>query len=107
MKMSKLLKKVLFVAAVALSVPTIAPQLARADGCYICGGGSSEACKNYCRYRGEDTFGARKECEKRGCKVTGTGSCPTAVNYKVCMAPPQTPIDSTVAAVPGCSPPRG
>jgi len=55
-----------------------------ADGCYICGSGSSENCKHYCRYSGSDTFENRKKCEQAGCKVSGTASCPTASNYKVC-----------------------
>lgn len=101
--MSKLLEKVLFVAAVFMVAPVIAPTAARADGCYLCGSGSTEACKNYCRYTGEDTFAARKDCEKRGCKISGTGSCPTAVNYKVCMAP-TTSTGTTVASIPWCSP---
>ncbi len=66
---------------------------ARADGCYICGSGSQPQCKDYCRYTGKDTFPARKECEKKGCKIAGTASCPTAVNYKVCEAPVVRPIE--------------
>lgn len=57
-----------------------------ADGCYICGSGSTAGCRDYCRYGGSDTFDNRKKCEKAGCKVSGTASCPTAVNYKVCSA---------------------
>lgn len=52
-----------------------------ADGCYTCASGSP--C-HYCRYGSSDTSAARKACEKKGCKITGTGSCPTAANYKVC-----------------------
>lgn len=105
--MSKLLKRVLLVAAVFMAAPVIATPFASADGCYLCGSGSTEACKNYCRYSGEDTFAARKLCQTRGCKISGTGSCPTAVNYKVCMAP-TTPTGTTVASIPWCSsaPPR-
>lgn len=55
-----------------------------ADGCYTCGSGSSENCKHYCKYSGSDTFENRKKCEKAGCKISGTASCPTAANYKVC-----------------------
>jgi len=57
-----------------------------ADGCYICGSGSSSNCKDYCRYSGSDSFENRKKCEKAGCKISGTSSCPTAANYKVCSA---------------------
>ena len=70
-----------------------------------CGSGSSEQCKNYCRYSGSDTFNARKDCEKRGCKVSGTASCPTAVNYKVCMIPVEDST-KTVASLLQCSSPR-
>lgn len=99
----KLLRNLVMVAVCA--APVLMSPLAWASGCYLCGGGSSESCKNYCRYSGEDTFAARKECEKRGCKVSGTGSCPTAVNYKVCMVPPApTKSETTVAAaIPWCS----
>ncbi len=68
----------------AFAFVTVAAPRLFADGCYICGSGSSDACKNYCRYSGSDTFANRKLCQQRGCKVTGTASCPTAVNYKVC-----------------------
>ncbi|MBE7413051.1 MAG: hypothetical protein L6Q54_13345 [Leptospiraceae bacterium] len=54
-----------------------------ADGCYICASGSS--CQQ-CKYKGSDTFDQRKKCEAAGCKVTGTASCSTAANVKVCSA---------------------
>jgi hypothetical protein len=92
----KLLRNIVMLAVCA--APVLLPESALASGCYICGGGSTEACKNYCRYSGEDTFAARKDCEKRGCKVSGTASCPTAVNYKVCLAPVPEKSDFTVAA---------
>lgn len=91
----KTLRSLLFIAACL--VPSLAATEARADGCYICSSGSTEACKNYCRYTGQDTFAARKACEQRGCKIGGTASCPTAVNYKVCMAPADKSADQTVA----------
>ena len=61
--------------------------MAFADGCYICSRGSSDSCRDYCRYSGSDTFANRRICERRGCRIGGTASCPTAVNYRVCMAP--------------------
>jgi hypothetical protein len=82
MTMKRMKTLAILLAACAL-VTLAAPQLF-ADGCYICGSGSSDSCKHYCRYSGSDTFANRKECEKRGCKISGTASCPTAVNYKVC-----------------------
>jgi hypothetical protein len=85
------MKRMLVLVALALltagALATVAPAAARADGCYICGSGSTDACKDYCRYTGDDTWDARKACEAKGCKVSGTASCPTAVNYKVCQAP--------------------
>lgn len=86
-------------------VPMLSIGSARADGCYLCGSGSTPQCKDYCRYSGSDTFAARKECEKRGCKVSGTGSCPTAVNYKVCMVNVED-SDKTVASLLQCTAPR-
>ena len=86
--------------AVILSATCLFPALfassARADGCYTCGSGSAARCADYCRYTGSDTFAARKECESRGCKVSGTASCPTAANAKVCLAP--VTQDTVVAA---------
>ncbi|PKA05870.1 hypothetical protein CH375_02760 [Leptospira ellisii] len=57
-----------------------------ADGCYICTTGSTDSCRDYCRYVGSDSFDNRKKCQDRGCKVGGTASCPSASNYKVCSA---------------------
>ncbi|XDD50605.1 hypothetical protein AB3N59_02020 [Leptospira sp. WS92.C1] len=57
-----------------------------ADGCYICTSGSTDICRDYCRYLGSDSFDNRKKCQDRGCKVGGTASCPSASNYKVCTA---------------------
>lgn len=55
-----------------------------ADGCYICSPGSSEACKHYCRYRGDDDWENRKKCQNAGCDIAGTASCPAGGNYQVC-----------------------
>ena len=51
--------------------------LARADGCYICQGGS------YVKYRGEDNWDKRHKAEGCGCKVQGTTSSCSAANNKV------------------------
>lgn len=101
--MSKLLEKVLFVAAVFMAAPVIAPTSARADGCYQCGDKSTDACKSFCRFTGEDTFAARKDCEKRGCKVGSSRpvACP-AEPSKICIAP-TTSTGTTVASIPWCS----
>jgi hypothetical protein len=44
---------------------------------------SSSSC-NQCRLGSKDTSAGRKRCEKMGCKITGTGSCSTASNVRVC-----------------------
>lgn len=57
---------------------------AMADACVTCGSGSSNGCQQ-CRLEGgKDTQEARKKCESRGCKISGTSSCSTAANVKVC-----------------------
>lgn len=63
---------------------SITPQIF-ADGCYLCGSGSSNGCQQ-CRYHGSDSSEQRKKCEKVGCKVSGTASCSSAANVKVCTA---------------------
>ena len=59
--MNAILRLALFIVSL---IPLFSVASARADGCYICGSGSSEQCKNYCRYSGSDTFNARKDREK-------------------------------------------
>ena len=81
------MKRLLIASSFVLSLGLFALPANASDGCYTCGSGSSEACKHYCRYGSSDTSAARKACEAKGCKISGTGSCPTAVNYKVCSAP--------------------
>jgi len=60
---------------------------ARADGCYLCGSGSSDGCANYCRYTGTDNGDNRRLCRQRGCVISGTASCPQAANVRICVAP--------------------
>ncbi|MBM9591020.1 hypothetical protein JWG41_11220 [Leptospira sp. 201903075] len=48
-----------------------------AEDCFLCGSGSSNGCE---QCRGKD----RKACEAKGCKISGTASCSTAANVKVC-----------------------
>lgn len=48
-----------------------------AENCLLCGSGSTNGCQ---QCRGTD----RKACEARGCKVSGTASCSTAANVKIC-----------------------
>ena len=91
--------------ASACALPALTASAAWADGCYSCAGGSSDACKDYCRYTGQNTFAAHKACEQKGCKVKDAVACPTQANYKICLAPaPSLPV---VAAIPWCpAPPR-
>ena len=98
-----------FVLGAAWALPALSVATARADGCYTCASGSAAACKDYCRYSGQDTFAARKQCETKGCKVSGTASCPTAVNYKVCLAPTAAAgyLGTLAAAIPWSAAPRG
>jgi len=74
----------LIVAVIALGFTAATP--ARADGCYICTSGSSDICKNQCKYRGQDAQENRKRCRDAGCKIGGTASCSTAANIKVCLS---------------------
>lgn len=47
--------------------------------CLLCGSGSTGACSGARQCRG-----SRKACRAKGCKITGTGSCSTAANVKIC-----------------------
>ncbi len=80
------MKKYLILAALAAASFLVTASPANADGCYICSSGSSDACKNYCRYSGSDTQDNRKKCQNAGCKIGGTASCPSAANVKICSA---------------------
>ncbi|TGK01397.1 hypothetical protein EHQ53_08130 [Leptospira langatensis] len=72
-------------------------QSVSADGCYLCAEGSSDMCRDYCRFSGTDSFDTRKRCESKGCKITGTAACPTASNYKVCSALNETKTKNLIA----------
>ncbi|MCG6150027.1 hypothetical protein EHR04_06215 [Leptospira levettii] len=50
-----------------------------AEDCFLCGNGSTNGCQ---QCRGKD----RKACEEKGCKISGTASCSTAANVKVCQS---------------------
>ena len=83
------MKKILTV--LSLMAFLLASSPAMAALCFLCGSGSSNGCKQ-CRSRsGKDTFADRKICKKIGCKVTGTGSCSTAANVKVCRIKTKSP----------------
>ena len=48
-----------------------------AEDCLLCGSGSKNGCQQ-CR-------GDRKSCEAKGCKISGTASCSSAANVKICQ----------------------
>ena len=73
------------IVALAFAVSALAlPLVAEAKDCLLCGAGSSNGCQQ-CDAGGTDSK-ARSACEKAGCKISGTGSCSTAANVKVCKA---------------------
>jgi hypothetical protein len=74
------LRTILFTMIFAFAVPFIGLS---ANKCYNCGSGSSNDCKQ-CMINGSDSNNNRKACEKAGCKISGTASCSTAANVKVC-----------------------
>lgn len=49
------------------------------EDCFLCGGDSTGACSGAQQCRG-----TRESCRESGCKITGTGSCSTAANMKIC-----------------------
>ena len=76
------MKKLLTV--LSLMAFLLASSPAMASLCFLCGSGSSNGCKQ-CRSRsGGDTSKDRGICKKLGCKISGTASCSTAANVKVC-----------------------
>lgn len=68
------------------------PLTASAEDCFLCGSGSTNGC-NQCR------GGDRKACEARGCKISGTASCSTAANVKVCQSGREPRTSSAVSSV--------
>ncbi|MCU0825044.1 MAG: hypothetical protein MUF77_10425 [Leptospira sp.] len=70
----KKLTTILFVLVTTFSTTAIL-----AETCFLCGSGSSNGCQ---QCRGTD----RKACENKGCKISGTASCSTAANVKVCSS---------------------
>lgn len=85
--MRMLLASLFIAAGLAAATPAFA------DGCYLCGSGSSNGCQQ-CRYGDKDTQDKRKACESRGCKITGTGSCSSAANVKVCQVETSAPVEA-------------
>ncbi|HMU83507.1 MAG TPA: hypothetical protein PKE49_10200 [Leptospiraceae bacterium] len=89
--------KILFTAILALAALTALPTSVFADKCVLCGSGSTNGCQQCRLSNGVDNQANRKACESRGCKITGTGSCSTAANVKVCHAPSGSQQDVTFA----------
>lgn len=85
-----------FVCAVALLGSGFVVKAVASEGCYNCGSGSSGGCQQ-CPYGAKDTGDARKACEKRGCKISGTGSCSSAANVKKCSLDDGRMINEVVA----------
>jgi hypothetical protein len=86
-----------------------APAVSAAGGCYVCGAGSAVVCRDYCRYDGADTFDARHRCAAKGCRVSGTSTCPSQGGQggaQVCEAPRNAGA-GTVAQCEMPAPPRG
>ena len=84
----KLFSSLLFVLLFAF------PIQAMARDCLNCGSGSSNGCQQ-CDAGGTSSD-ARKACEKAGCKITGTGSCSSAANVKICKADAELPAPEPV-----------
>jgi hypothetical protein len=95
--------------ALALVAGAALAPAARAEGCYSCGDGSKAHCRDYCRYHGRDTYAARRECENKGCRVSGPTDCPQpGQNKAICLVPASaiTTYEShLVASVPWYAPP--
>ena len=80
------MRKALFVMILALcSVALLAGPALAGDLCFNCGSGSSNGCKQCKSRSGKDTQQDRKTCKDLGCKISGTSSCSTAANVKVCQ----------------------
>ncbi len=76
------MKKTIIMVAMSIAMAFTFTAIEAGDKCVNCSS-SSNGCQQ-CRLGGKDTSDARKRCEKMGCKITGTGSCSTAANVKVC-----------------------
>ena len=53
--------------------------VALAGDCFLCARDSSGSCAGAQQCRG-----TRDSCRKSGCKISGTASCSTAANVKIC-----------------------
>lgn len=96
------MKRLFFALATAAVVTFGLGGVASAGTCFICkSSDSKDKCSGaqYCKSEsGSDTSEDRKKCQKAGCAIGGTGSCPTAANVKVCTASVATPENPYVYA---------
>jgi len=77
--------------AIALFLSICAPAVAVAEDCLLCGQDSTDKCDGASQCRG-----TREHCKSIGCKISGTGSCSTAANVKICELGEAGPMMSTV-----------
>ncbi len=84
--------------AVVIALCFFSPLVASAEDCLLCGSDSTGACDGASQCRG-----TREHCREIGCKISGTGSCSTAANVKICssvVAPgPQMSVASFQTAI--------
>jgi hypothetical protein len=99
------MRKFVLSASLAFAAVLMPATAMAGDGCYICASGSTNGCQQ-CRYGSSDTQSARKDCEKKGCKIGGTTSCSSAANVKVCVMPTATqkPVETASIEKLECAP---
>ena len=68
-------------ASVLCFLLVLAPSVALAEDCLNCASDSSGDCAGAGQCRG-----TREHCRSIGCKITGTASCSTAANVKICAS---------------------
>lgn len=75
-----MLKRLLFVIVICLTLG-LGVSIASADDCLMCAKDSTDKCAEHQQCRG-----TRAHCRSIGCKITGTSSCSTAANVKICSS---------------------
>ena len=80
----RLMKTFYAALALALSLGLASTPTFASEGCYVCKPSVSKNSCEQCAYGSKDTQEARKACEKRGCKISGTASCNTDGKKKTC-----------------------
>jgi len=111
MSMMAMMRKLTLGALVLVAGSTmLAAAPASAADCFNCAKDSGDKCAGADQCRG-----SRDDCRKAGCKITGTASCSTAANVKICLSmfppvnvdadgqPIMTPADPALhASLPAC-----